>query len=69
MSGPVVVDASMALKWIVMEPHTLEARVLLMQWTADCRSVLAPSLNSSEIANSLYKRVRRTECSVHDATQ
>lgn len=66
---PVVVDASMALKWIVMEPFTPEARALLAQWTADGRSVFAPSLICSEIANALYKRVRRSEFTVDEAAQ
>jgi predicted nucleic acid-binding protein len=69
VSGPVVVDASMALKWIVMEPHTPEARALLARWTGEGRSVLAPSLISSEIANALYKRVRRAEFAVGEAVQ
>lgn len=69
MSGPVVVDASIALKWIVKEPYTPEARALLTGWTADGTSLLVPSLISSEIANALFERVRRGEFAVDEAAQ
>jgi hypothetical protein len=39
-----VVDASLALKWVVEEPYTSEARSLLAEWGNHRRKLLAPAL-------------------------
>lgn len=68
-SGPsaIVVDASLAMQWLVVETFTVHARGRLASWTAAGIQLLAPSLILSELTNALYKRVRKSELSVADA--
>lgn len=67
MSGSLVVDASLALKWQVSEVWSDVASQLLIDWIGQDVNVMAPSLLTSEIANALYKRVRRGEITIGDA--
>ena len=57
MTDPVVVDASVALKWIFNEPYSDQARRLL----ADIGNgeVFAPPLLPSEITNAIFQQQRR----------
>jgi len=57
MSGTVVVDASLALKWVIREPDSDPARILLKQWNHDRVDLIAPDLFAYEITNILYRRV------------
>jgi predicted nucleic acid-binding protein len=52
----IVVDASVALKWIFEEAGTSEALVLLKQV-----ALAAPDLLIAECANAIWKKVRRGE--------
>jgi predicted nucleic acid-binding protein len=52
-----VVDASVAVKWVIDEPGTAEASLLL-----DCELV-APDLLCAECANILWKKAARRELS------
>lgn len=61
MSDAVVADASLALKWLLEEEYTPEALKLRDRWVRDETAVLAPALLPFEMANGLYKRVRRGE--------
>ena len=56
-----VVDASVAIKWVVDEPGTQEALSLLKH------RLLAPELLVAECANILWKKVRRKELSTEEA--
>jgi predicted nucleic acid-binding protein len=56
----VVVDASLALKWVIAEPFSAEAAVLLGEWLRDRVERLAPTLLAYEVTNALY-RASRTE--------
>jgi predicted nucleic acid-binding protein len=58
---PLVVDASVAIKWVVPEPGTDAALALL-----GCR-LLAPDLLIAECANILWKKVRRGDLAETDA--
>lgn len=58
MSGTVVVDASLATKWVLPEPYRVEARNLLLDWERDGTARLVPSLFLSEV-NSPLLRLRR----------
>ena len=60
MADVVVVDASLAIKWVLRENHTDEARDLLAQWTAQGFTLLAPSLFVYEVTNVLYRRTQRS---------
>ncbi len=57
----VVVDTSLALKWLIYENDSPLAQALLTQWATQGFVVLAPYLLMYEITNSIYKKVRRNE--------
>lgn len=50
-----VIDASVAIKWVVSEPGTQEALALRQH------RLIAPDLLIAECANILWKKVRRQE--------
>src|SRR5260370_11866532 len=57
MSDVVVVDASLALKWILGEPDYSTAVKLLNEWTSEGKSAIAPALFTYEVTNTLYRQV------------
>jgi predicted nucleic acid-binding protein len=61
--NPWVVDASVAIKWLVAEVHADRAEALLR---ADAE-ILAPDLIGPEINSALWKRVRRAEITAEEA--
>ena len=54
-----VVDASVAAKWLFVEPDTEKARAILQSAESGELQLLAPELLLAEIANSLWKRTER----------
>jgi predicted nucleic acid-binding protein len=60
----VVVDASLAVKWVLRERHSAEAYALLEEWRAQQLQIVAPVVLASEVANALYKRVVRGDISL-----
>jgi predicted nucleic acid-binding protein len=69
MSDVVVVDASLALKWILREPDSDIAKTLLKQWNADKTDVIAPGLFAYEITNILYRQVVAGKLSYDETKQ
>ncbi len=67
MSNVVVVDASIALKWILNETDSSTALALLADWNIREIEVHAPSLLVYEVTNALYRRVRKGEIPFYDA--
>ena len=55
----IVLDASVAVKWVLREEHAAEARRIL-----STKELLAPHLLWAEVGNTLWKRHRRSESSV-----
>jgi predicted nucleic acid-binding protein len=55
----VIVDASVAAKWLFKENDAEKARAILEEAQAGRFSLLAPELLLAEVASSLWKRVRR----------
>ena len=55
----IIVDASVAAKWLFQEPETDKARALLGEVRTGKLSMLAPELLPVEVASSLWKRVYR----------
>jgi predicted nucleic acid-binding protein len=55
--GDYVVDASVAVKWVLDEAHSTEARRLLLPEYV----LMAPELLPTEVGNVLWKRVRRSD--------
>ena len=69
MSGLVVVNASLALKWLVSEEHSDKARALSRSWADEGIQAAAPYLMPVEVTNAPHRRVARGELSVEDATR
>lgn len=59
----IVVDASVAIKWFLPEPHSLQALRLL----EGERELLAPDLIWAEVGNVLWKRWRQDELAEENA--
>jgi len=54
-----IVDASVVAKRLVLEPDSDKAKVLFANWQRGALEILAPSILPAEVANMLWKRVRR----------
>lgn len=59
MAGLVVVDASLIVKWLVVEEYTKEANDLAAQWNDQQTQVVALHFMPMEVANALHQYVRR----------
>jgi predicted nucleic acid-binding protein len=68
VSGVVVIDASLAVKWLVREVHSDKAYALARSWAREEVYPMAPYLMPVEVANALYRRVIREEVSLQEAT-
>jgi predicted nucleic acid-binding protein len=51
----VVVDASVAAKWLLLEPDSEKAQALFRAWTAKRITLLAPQILPAEIAGALWR--------------
>ena len=69
MNGSVVVDASLAAKWLVEEDDSDKAHAVLQSWVSQGISRIAPHLMPFEVANALHRRVLRGELNVGDSTR
>jgi predicted nucleic acid-binding protein len=58
-----VVDASVAVKWFLPEPHEAPALRLL----SGGHDLLVPDLLFVEVGNALWKRIRRAEATLSEA--
>jgi len=65
----VVVDASVALSWVLQEERTSLALSLWERWQAASEQVIAPPIFRSEITNVLHRRVHRGEVEREDAVE
>ena len=69
MSGHVVVDASVAIKWLVREEHTDKALAILSTWHDEDVTPVAPYLLPFEVTNALHRKVFRGQLTVGDASR
>ncbi len=69
MNPSVVVEASLAIKWLVEEDHSDKAQAILQWWVARNITRIAPYLMPFEVANALYRRELRGELNVGDSTR
>lgn len=67
MRDVVVVDASLAVKWLVRETDTDKALILLDSWDRQGVGVAAPHLLPFEVTNALHRRIVRGELTVEGA--
>jgi predicted nucleic acid-binding protein len=65
----VVVDASVAVKWLVEEIYSRQAEDLLAAWDQDNTRIAGPHLLPVEVSNALYQRVRWHQIAVDTAVQ
>ena len=61
MKNIVVVDTSIAIKWVIDESDSKTAEKLLEEWNDREVLILAPALLAYEITNALYQKIRRSE--------
>ena len=69
VNGSVVVDASLAVKWLVEEDDSDKAHAALQAWVVQGITRIAPYLMPFEVANALHRRVLRGELNVGDSTR
>jgi predicted nucleic acid-binding protein len=51
-----VIDSSVAIKWFVVEPLTIQARLILNEYQTAKLTLLAPDLIFAEIGNIVWKK-------------
>lgn len=54
-----VVDASVALKWVLDEPHAVVARAIHAEFVAGSRELIAPDVFPAECGHALFRAERR----------
>jgi predicted nucleic acid-binding protein len=54
-----IVDASVAAKWLLAEADSDKAAAIFQAWTAQRIGLLAPEILPVEVSNALWKRVMR----------
>lgn len=69
MNGYVVVDASLAIKWVLKEPYAEEALALASEWAATETKPVAPCLLLVEATNVLHRRAALGHISPSQAGQ
>jgi predicted nucleic acid-binding protein len=69
MRNVVVVDASIAIKWVLEESDSDRAEDLLTEWNDKGISIYAPNLLVYEITNVLYRKVRKGEITLDRAKE
>jgi predicted nucleic acid-binding protein len=69
VNGLVVVDASLAVKWLVTEVYTDEAYSLARFCARQGTQPVSPYLMPVEVANALHRRVIRREITVEEAVR
>jgi predicted nucleic acid-binding protein len=69
VNGHVVVDASLAFKWLVKEDRSDEARSVARSWEGRGVRTAAPHFMPVEVANALHRRVTESELSVEEAVE
>ena len=56
MIDQLVVDSSVAVKWVAHEPYSVEARRILSDYQAGLITLLAPDLIHAEVGNIIWKK-------------
>jgi predicted nucleic acid-binding protein len=69
LSAIVVVDASIAVKWLIPESGSREALSLVRRWASENVEAIAPVLLWVEVTNTLFQHIRSGELSSKAATK
>jgi predicted nucleic acid-binding protein len=56
MSDAVVIDANLALKWVLLEEDSTVSMGLLDKWTDERKEIIAPALFAYEVTNILHRQ-------------
>jgi predicted nucleic acid-binding protein len=67
MKNIVVVDANLAIKWVVKEEDSGIALALLNEWYIKGIMMIAPSLLTYEVTNVLYQNMRKGKINLDQA--
>ncbi len=67
LSGKIVVDSSVAIKWFVLEDHSAQATDLLTAFQSGQQRLLAPDFINIEFSNIVWKKQVRQGLSAEDA--
>jgi predicted nucleic acid-binding protein len=65
----IVIDSSVAIKWFVVEPLSMEAHRILDAYQKDALTLLAPDLIYAEVGNIVWKKHRFQGLAIEDAQQ
>ena len=65
----VVIDSSVAIKWLVTEPFSNQARKILGPYESGDVNLLAPDLINAEVGNVVWKKHRLQDLSTADAQE
>jgi predicted nucleic acid-binding protein len=57
----IVIDACVAMKWLAPEADSERAREVFSAWQSGRLQPVAPALIMAEVANALWKKVKRQE--------
>ena len=68
MSNVVVVDASVALKWVLQETDSDRATMLLDRWINESKQMIAPALFTYEVTNIIYRQIGKGQLTFDEAT-
>jgi len=69
MRDVVVVDTSIAIKWVLQESDSEIAETMLIEWSSNGVVILAPALLTYEVANALYKKARKGDFTFETAKE
>lgn len=69
MTDKVVVESSVAIKWFVVEPYSVEAHRLLEVYQTGTLTLLAPDLLYAEVGNIVWKKHRFQGIAAEDARE
>lgn len=69
MNHAVVVDANVAIKWVVHEEHTEQARALLADSARALRPIVAPPHLPVEVTNAIYQKLSRRDLTNDEAEE
>ena len=69
MGEMVVVDASLALKWVIPESDSGAAIRLLDKWTNEGTEVIVPALFAYEVTNIIYRQSKANKLSSDEANK
>ena len=67
MRNIVIVDANIAIKWVLKEEDSSTALALLNEWNKNKITMLAPFLFTYEVTNVLYQNMRKGKITLNQA--